>query len=181
MLFASCDQRRAEIESLKKSAAQGNADAQCELGAKFEDGAPGVDKDLTKAAELFQQAAAQGHPIAQCRLGAAWASGRGVPKDDARAVEWFQKAAAQGNHSAQWRIGAAYEWGRGVPQDYVEAYAWYHLAAKNQHPDAAKDRDFIATRLTPEQQAEARKIAEELLDQIARRKQLVRTSARPPR
>ena len=47
--------------------------------------------------------------------------------------------------------------------------------------DAAKDRDFVARRLTLEQQAEARKIARELLDRIERRKDLARAPEHPLR
>jgi TPR repeat protein len=55
----------------------------------------------------------------------------------------------------------AYEQGDGVLQDYVLAYMWYNLAAAQGAGVAAKDRDRVAARMTPEQIAEAQRLARE--------------------
>ena len=45
-----------------------------------------------------------------------------------------------------------------VPQDYVQALMWLNLAAE-QDKDAVKNRDDLAKRATPEQIAEAQRLA----------------------
>ncbi len=51
--------------------------------------------------------------------------------------------------------------GQGVPMDDVRAHMWFNLAAARGNANAAKNRDIIATRLTPQQMAEAQKLARE--------------------
>ena len=56
--------------------------------------------------------------------------------------------------------------GRGVTQDYVLAHMWYNLAAARLPPGedgdmAVRNRDLIAKRMTPEQIAEAQRLARE--------------------
>ena len=56
----------------------------------------GVERDYTRAIELFEQSAEQGHAEAMHNLGCSWASGRGrEEKDLVKARDWFAKAAAQ--------------------------------------------------------------------------------------
>ncbi|HEX8873223.1 MAG TPA: tetratricopeptide repeat protein [Nitrosospira sp.] len=88
-----------------RSAAQGYADAQFNLGLLYANG-DGVPKDPAKAVELFQKAAEQGNVDAQNNLGVMYYSGEGVPRDTAKAAEWFKKAAAQGNADAQANLDA---------------------------------------------------------------------------
>ena len=38
-----------------------------------------------------------------------------------------------------------------MPQDYVRAYFWWTLAATHGDPDALKDRDNVASKITPAQ------------------------------
>ena len=52
----------------RKSAEQGDANAQKELGVMYDFGI-GIDKDLKEAAKWYRKAADQGHAIAQTRLG----------------------------------------------------------------------------------------------------------------
>jgi len=54
-----------------------------------------------------------------------------------------------------------YERGDGVPQDYVQAYMWYHLGAANGATRGAALRDALAKQMTPDQIAEAQKLARE--------------------
>ncbi|MCZ6473807.1 MAG: hypothetical protein O6934_10240, partial [SAR324 cluster bacterium] len=49
----------------------------------------------------------------------------------------------------------------GIPQDYVQAHMWFNLAAHNGLEVAGKNRDFIATEMTPRQIAEAQRLARE--------------------
>jgi TPR repeat protein len=52
--------------------------------------------------------------------------------------------------------------GEGAPQDYVMAHMWYNLAAASgKLPGAAARRDLIAKMMTPDQIAEAQRMARE--------------------
>ena len=62
-----------------KAAKQGHAIAKCNLGSFYFNG-DGVEKDLKKAAEWFEQAK-QGHADAQYNLGVCYEHGGGVPQD----------------------------------------------------------------------------------------------------
>lgn len=84
-----------------RSALQGYANAQFNLGLMYANGEGGLEKDTVKAFELFRKAAAQGNADAQNNLGAMYHLGEGVTKDLIKAKEWYTKAAAQGNIDAQ--------------------------------------------------------------------------------
>lgn len=75
-------------------AAEGNAQAQYNLGLMFEKGR-GVPQDYAGAAALYQQAAAQGNSTAQRNLGVMYRDGLGVPKDPVRAYMWLNLGAAE--------------------------------------------------------------------------------------
>ncbi len=87
-------------------------------------------------------------------------------QDDAQALAWYRKAAEQGNAKAQHNLGLMYGTGNGVPKDYVEAHKWYNLAAAA-HASAesqkawARVRDSLEKEMTPQQVADAQKLARE--------------------
>ena len=54
-----------------------------------------------------------------------------------------------------------YEKGQGIPQDYVEAHKWYNIVAATGMDIFGEDRDRLAKLMTPEQIAEAQKLARE--------------------
>ncbi len=54
-----------------------------------------------------------------------------------------------------------YAYCRGVPMDYVRAHMWFNLAAAQGFADAVKNRDMFTKVLTPQQMAEAQKLARE--------------------
>lgn len=62
---------------LRKAAAQGDAQAQAELGFIYAHGI-GVKQDHAEALNWFHKAAAQGHAGAEAFLGAMYCSGLGV-------------------------------------------------------------------------------------------------------
>ena len=74
-----------------------------------------------------------------------------------------------GDVSAQLLLGLAYEFGLGVPQDYVEAHKWFNIAASLADEDGdeegrktfAENRDGVAEDMTPQQIADAQKLARE--------------------
>ena len=95
-----------------------------------------------------------------------YVGGQGVRQDYAQAVVWLRKAAEQGNALGQVNLGTMYDHGHGVPQDYVQAHMWYNLGASHAE-DAAiremavKNRDEVAAKMTPDQIAEAQRMASE--------------------
>jgi TPR repeat protein len=87
--------------------------------------------------------------------------GQGVAQDYKEAVRWYKLAAAQGNAKAQFNLGISYAKGEGVAQDYLRAHMWLNLAAIGGDADAVKSRDITARKMTPQQIAEAQKLARE--------------------
>jgi uncharacterized protein len=84
-----------------------------------------------------------------------------VPQDYTEAVKWYRLAANQGVATAQSNLGLLYAQGRGVPQDYITVHMWLNLSAAQGYDTAIKNRDGLARGMTPEQIAEAQKMARE--------------------
>ena len=76
-------------------------------------------------------------------------------------MRWYKLAAAQGKANAQFNLGVMYNNGYGVVKDYMRAYIWFNLAAVTGDDDSVKNRDMIAKQMTPQQVAEAQKLARE--------------------
>jgi len=81
-------------------------------------------------------------------------------------VKWLRRAAEQGFADAQNDLGYLYAYGRGVPQDYVAAHMWFNLAASRPQSGADRDRsvknrDVVASKMTPGEIAEAQRLARE--------------------
>jgi len=116
--------------------------------------------------DAAEEGAERGNALAQFNLGLHYYDGRGVAQDYTEAVKWFRKAADQGYVEAMHNLGLMYAKGQGVPQDYVEAHKWSDLAASRHQPgkkrdDSVNDRNFLAKRMTPDQIAEAQRMARE--------------------
>ena len=152
------------LEWYRKAADQGYAVAQVILGWHYHTG-EGVPQDDAEAVRWFRLATDQGHAQAQYRLGVAYRDGDGVRQDDAESVRWFRLAAEQGRADAQHDLACSYRDGNGVPQDYVQAHMWYSLSASQSSEaewgNRAKNRDLTAQRMTPDQLAEAQRLARE--------------------
>ena len=86
-----------------------------------------------------------------------------MAQDYAEAVKWYRLAAAQGNAIAQANLGLMYTNGQGVVQDYARAHMWFNLGAAKSNAVAVKNRDLVAKRMTPQQIAEAQKMARDCL------------------
>ena len=83
------------VRWFRKSADQGHADAQFNLGIMYEKG-QGVQQDDKEAARWCLLAADQGDAAAQLKLGAMYYEGKGVPQDYIQARMWFGLAGASG-------------------------------------------------------------------------------------
>ena len=145
------------------AAEQGDSGAQYNLGVMYRDGR-GVPQDYAEAGEWFLKAAEQGIAAAQFNIGVMYAGGEGVPQNHTEAVEWFYLVAEQGYGSAQFTLGLMYGIGKGVPKDNVPVHMWLTLAAAQGHEKAQKSREIAAKRMTPDQIAEAQRMAREWME-----------------
>ena len=116
------------FEGYCKSADNGKADAQLNLGLCFYSG-KGVAQDQTQAVYWFRKAAEQGIAEAQNNLGFCLDNGNGITQDQTQAVHWYLKAAKQGCAEAQYNLGHSYANGGGVIKDQSKAIHWYSRAA----------------------------------------------------
>jgi TPR repeat protein len=150
----------------RKAANQNFRPAEEELASALYLG-QGVGKDYREALKWWHRAADQGSANSKLFIGEAYWKGDGVPQDYVEAAKWIREAAASGDMQAQHEIGTMYEKGIGVSRDYVEAYMWLNLAvarwpANAPYRDiAVKDRDRMASKLTPAQLIEAQRRAVE--------------------
>ncbi len=119
--------------------------------------------DYETALKEWRPLAEQGDARAQFNLGLMYRVGQGVPQDYTQALKWFRLAAEQGDAGGQSKLGASYNIGKGVPQDYVQAHMWANLAAAQGIKNALELRKLIAKKMTPEQIAEAQRLAREWL------------------
>ena len=148
-------------------AEQGDADAQYNLGVMYNNG-DGVPRDYAEAMKWHRKAADQGNGNAQFNLGFMYDRGRGMPQSYIEAVKWYSLAANRGVAIAQFKLGVMYHHGQGVPQDYVHAHMWFSLAAlqfpaseTENRDEAVKARDFVASKMTAAEIADAQKLARE--------------------
>ena len=137
---------------------QGDVSAQFNVGVMYGMG-QGVVRDYAEAAKWTRLAAEQGNASAQYNLGVTYNNGQGVLQDYAEAVKWYRLAAQQDHASAQNNLGFMYHSGKGVLQNYVKAHSWYNLSAAKGTATAAENRDGVAKRMTPQQIADAKKLA----------------------
>jgi uncharacterized protein len=146
-------------------AEQGDVRAQFNLATIYYNGR-GADQNHVEAAKWFRRAAEQGDMHAQRYLGFMYANGQGVARDDREAVKWYGRAAEQGDADAQVNLGVMYSAARGTAQNYVQAHKWFSLAAeryptsdRQKRQQAMKNSEILATKMTPQQVTEARRLA----------------------
>jgi len=110
-------------------------------------------------------AAEQGLASAQFNLGCMYEEGKGVYQNLHESVKWYRLAAEQCHATAQFMLAVKYRFGTGVEQDYVQAHMWANLAAANRNTNregqntAIELRDTVAKQMTPNQVAEAQRLA----------------------
>ena len=97
-----------------------------------------------------------------------YSEGQGVPQDYAEAGKWYRRSAEQGYAQAQYNLGLWYAQGEAGPHDDVQAHMWFNLATARFPPSdilsrsaAIKNRDTLASRMTPDQIAQAQRLARE--------------------
>ena len=83
-----------EIDALRARAAQGEAEAQYDLGVMYANGL-GVPEDDAEAVRWYRLAAEQGLGQAQINLAIMYENGKGVPQDYVQAHIWYNLAASR--------------------------------------------------------------------------------------
>jgi len=124
--FVSKDYTKA-AELYRKSAEQGNIDAQFPLGNMYING-EGVKQDDAEAAKWLYKPAENGDCHAQYGLGLIYAR-YNTEQGFVEAYKWLSKSANQGCVEGQFGLGVAYSRGRGIPKDNDEAIKWFRKAA----------------------------------------------------
>ena len=117
--------------------------------------------DYATALKELLPLAEQGNASAQVSLGLMYHEGRGVAQDYSEAARWYRLAAEQGSADAQLNLGVMYGQGQGVAQDYIHAHIWFNLAGASGNADGIKYRNTVARKMTPDQIAEAQRLARE--------------------
>ena len=154
-----------DIESLRKRAEEGDADAQFSLGLMYSTWNLGVPpQNYAEAMKWYRLAAEQGHANAHNNLGCMYACGQGVPQDDAEAAKWFHRAAERGCLTALKTLGEMYAAGAGVPKSWWEAYIWTKLTTRCYHARIHVSEVFDLT----EEEAGACLAADDNLDECVK-------------
>lgn len=147
------------------------------IAGPFEDASEAYARgEYETAYRLFKPLAEQGLPDAQYKLAVMYDLGLGVPQNHTEAFKWYGKAADLGHADAQNNLGIMYETGLGVPRDYVQALVWFHLATsrfpaseQEKREVAENHRGRITSNMTPDQIAEAQRIASEWKPKMERK------------
>lgn len=121
-----------DLATLRQSAAQGDAWAQLNLGAAYDNGM-GVERNVEQALHWYQKAAEQGLAEAQYNFAHLLVS---EELSAELAADWMRKAAEQGMADAQYLMGVIYAEGLGVEVDDAKALHWLQLAIDQGHADA---------------------------------------------
>jgi len=116
----------------RKSAQQGNAEAQYAMGFMYLNGY-GVSTDYYESAKWFRKSAEQGNAEAQYVIGLMYHIGEGVSENSNEAIKWYQKSAEQGHSKAQCELGKMYIW---VIENPHEAIKWIRKSAEQEDVDA---------------------------------------------
>jgi len=114
--------------SLRVAAANGDASAEFEVGARLAEG-NGTGQDYAEAVRWYQRAAAKGFAQAQYRLGTLYERGLGVGKDLERAKVWYQRAAEGGNVKSMHNLAVLLAGGE--QPNYTGALPWFLKAAEH--------------------------------------------------
>ena len=93
------------LSMIQKRVDKGDPMAIYNLGTKYERGIYGVEKDVTRAVELYERAAELGLKEAHHNLGVLYHEGKEVVKDMDKAIRHYEAAAMLGDVSARFNLG----------------------------------------------------------------------------
>lgn len=99
------------------------------IARAFEKGIEGAERNLDKAASLYEAAAKLGEPWSLRSLGELYEAGNFYQKDMKRAAECYKEAAKLGDMVSYRFLGELYESGNGVEKDPKRAFEIYREAS----------------------------------------------------
>ena len=162
-------QQKAEAQKLAAEFLPENATLQAAQATASTVNTIKTDKELAEGGDV--QAA--------LRLGICYKNGDGVPENADEAVKWLTQAANHSDATAQFELGCCYSEYGGidyVKKNYVLAYKWLSLA-KAQGKQGTIDGkigmdalEYVTFYLSPEQKAEAQKLAADFVPENVNRK-----------
>lgn len=106
------------------------ADACYNLGVAYEYEKFGVERDINKAVEYYEQGVALDAPDCMVNLGCILETSKEYPNDEKRAFELYSKAAEQEKNYAYNNLGTCYKRGIGTDADKEKALRCYTKAAE---------------------------------------------------
>ena len=119
------------------------------FGAGTEDEPSAIRADPARAIPYLRTAADAGDKDAQYLFGQLYMSGEAVQRDAEKAYDYTIQAARRGVVGAQYNAGVLALRNGQAPESLIEAYKWFALAARAHYPGAEKNRQHIATLLSP--------------------------------
>ena len=134
------------------------------LGDQYSRGRLGLEKDMSRAVELWNEAAGLGSVGGCYELGLTYINGDGAEQDVARGVCFFEKAAMLGHWGARHNLGS-YEHNNG---NYDRAVRHFLISAKMGDKDSLEEIKDTFTRglATKTQYAEALKGYQDALEEL---------------
>lgn len=93
----------------------------------------GVEQDLRRARNFYEQSAEFGFVTAQTNLAVMLLDGEGGDPEPEEAAYWLDRAARGGHPIAQFHLARLYETGTGVAANPGRALGWYALASRSGH------------------------------------------------
>ena len=142
------------------ASAQDNAEAICGLGICYQNGY-GIEKDETRAFQLFLKASEMGLLEAQFQLAEAYHFGKGILRDDKKAMDLYYKTAQKGHCISEFMIGEhlmhthttldiANSFVTTSKRDTIKAFDWFIKSAKQgYHPAQRRIGAFYETGTDP--------------------------------
>ena len=128
------------------------------------DNGQGVIQNFQKAFKWVSLPAEKGDVKAQFFLACMYEEGQGVTQDYAQAVKWYSLAAEQGDTMAQCNLGHLYAEGKAGNQNFIQAHKWFNIAKAKEDEDGRKFKEILEKLMTPDQIAEAQKLAKEWME-----------------
>ena len=152
---------------VRLAAGQGHAGAENSLGALYLAG-QGVEQSTAQALRWYRLAAEQGYAIAQHNLGSIYITGRYIPQNFEVGAKWLRRAAEQGYANSMLPCcpirGREWSTSRLRARPHVVQLSILHFpSAETDLRDtvAVEFRDKLAEKMTPDQIAEAQRLARE--------------------
>jgi len=109
-------------------ASEGNPAAAYYMGRMYQEGL-GVDPDVSKALQYYEQADKGLNAAAAVQLGKMAMTGEGMAQNKDLGIQYLKKAAYAGEADAFYELGKLYEDGNGVEKNYIYSFGFFYMGA----------------------------------------------------